>query len=241
MNKYFKIIVIASLPGIFLYTCKKDSPAEPAVDSGYNYLPAEIGSYVIYQVDSIHYDDANQNQHDTTRYLLKEKIADVYTDNSGKPALRIERLYKYYDPALPYDSISWSAPRIWHANKSATDFQKVEEDVRYLRLVFPAKEGKKWNGNLYNTLGEKEYEIVSADINESVNSISFDSVLTVKQFDQIDFIEYRYEQEKYARTVGLIFKQRDSLYFHQHDMNDTYPYDDTIGFTYRQKIISYGK
>ena len=66
-------------------------------------------------------------------------------------------------------------------------------------------------------------------------------MLTVKQFEQINIIEYRFEKEKYARNVGLIFKQRDSLSIQQHDGNDVPPFDDTVGYTFTQKIVSYGK
>jgi hypothetical protein len=232
MIKYFKIIFVFSLLGMFLYACKKDSPEVVHVDFGYNYLPEEAGRYIIYEVDSISYDDVSHPP-DTTRYLLKEVIDTIFIDNTGKPAMRIERYYKFHNDTVPYSVLPWTGPRVWFANKSSTDFQKVEENVRYLKLVFPAKEGKQWNGNIYNTLGEKDYEIISADKNEVINSISFDSVLTVKQFEQINFIEYRYESEKYARNVGLVYKERDSIY----DGGG----QDTIGYTYRQKIISYGK
>ncbi len=129
--------------------------------------------------------------------------------------------------------MNWEGPRVWYANRTATTAEKVEENKRFIKLVFPSQNGKEWDGNSFNSLGEKIYEIISSDESESVNSLSFDSVVTVKQFEQDDFIEYIYEMEKYARNVGLIYKVRDSLY----DGGGS----DTIGYTYRQKIVSYGK
>jgi hypothetical protein len=232
MKGMSRIVILLFLLGVFAYSCKKDPAAETPIDLGYNYLPDDVGRFIIYEVDSISYDDVS-GPPDTIRYLLKELIAAAFTDNTGKPALKLERYYKMYSDSIPYDSLSWIGPRIWSANKSSSDFQKFEENVRYIRLIFPVKEGKQWNGNSYNTLGEKEYEIISVDESANINSSSFDSVVTVKQFEQINFIENRYEEEKYARNVGLIYKQRDSLY---HGGGP-----DTTGYTFRQKIVSYGK
>ena len=216
----------------FIFSCKKDKPVEDPIDFGYNYLPDDTGRYIIYLVDSIHYDDVGGFT-DTFQYQLKEKIASTFIDNSGRTALRLERFWKNHIDSIPYDSINWQGPRVWFANKTSSAFEKVEENVRYLRLVFPMSEGKQWNGNAYNTLGEKEYEVVSADQTETVNNLSFDSAVNIKQFENINFIESIYESEKYARNVGLIYKQRDSIY--------TGGTPKKTGYSFIQKIISYGK
>lgn len=232
MRTLKRILFFSLLVGVFFYSCKKDPDPLPVLDMGYNYFPDDIGSYVIYEVDSIAYDDKSHAP-DTTRYLLKEVIESTFLDISGRPTLRIERYKKMYNDTVSYDSLPWTGPRIWFANKTSTTAEKVEENDRYIKLVFPSKVGKEWDGNTFNTLGQKYYEIISIDEAESVNSIAFDSVITVKQFEEINFIEYIYEAEKYARNVGLIYKVRDSLY----DGGTL----DTIGYTYTQKIVSYGK
>jgi hypothetical protein len=232
MRKLKYIFIFFTACGIAFYSCKKDKPVVQAIDHGYNYFPDEIGSYVIYEVDSIAQDDKS-NKHDTTRYQLKELIADTFTDGSGRPTLRIERYKKFYNDTVPYDSMNWVGPRVWYSNKTSTTAEKVEENIRYLKLIFPVTKGKHWDGNTFNTLGQKDYEMTSVDQSETINNNNFDSVVTVKQFEQIDFIEYIYEAEKYARNVGLIYKVRDSLY----DGGGS----DTIGYRYTQKIVSYGK
>jgi hypothetical protein len=232
MKQLQNIVSFFLFLGVLFFSCKKDAPAEPSVDFSYNYFPNEIGRYVVYQVDSIAQDDKS-NKHDTTQYLLKELIASSFLDNSNRPTLRIERYYKFYKKNIPYDSMNWIGPRVWFANKTTYTTEKVEENIRYLKLAFPMSKGKKWNGNVYNTFGRKEYEVMSLDQPETINAIDFDSVATIKQLKKIDFIEYIYEAEKYVRNVGLVYKVRDSLY----DGGTV----DTIGYMYTQKIISYGK
>lgn len=213
---------------LVLHSCKKDNPAQESIDFGYNYFPDDIGRYVIYSVDSIHYDLT----YDTVQYLLMEKIESTFLDNTNRPTLRLERYKKYYNDSIPYDSMQWVLTDIWTATKTNTTLEKKEENIIYVKLVFPAKEGKTWNGNTYNTLGIQDYEITSIDQPITINTINFDSVITVKQNEKIDFIENIYAEEKFARNAGLIYRQNDSLYFGT---------GDTVGYTVRQKIISYGK
>lgn len=230
-----KIITYTSVILFFIsgiYSCKKDAETTP-VDIGYDYFPDQVGSFIIYQVDSIGQDDVVETR-DTSRYLLKELVESIFIDNSGRPTMRIERYKKMYNPVVPYDSMSWVISDVWTANRTTTTAEKVEENIRYIKLAFPVAKGKKWNGNAFNTLGEKEYETMSIDKPETINNLPFDSVITVRQYQQINIIEYINEEEKFAKHIGLIYKRRDSLYWGGSP-------DDSIGYRFTQKIISYGK
>lgn len=240
MKKVVKIFLFVFFAVSMIFSCKKDKSTEQTQDLGYNYFPDDVGSYVIYEVDSIAYDDQAHTP-DTIHYLLKEIIADTFLDNTGRTTLRIERFYKMYNDTIPYESMNWIGPKVWTANKTQTTIEKKEENITYLKLIFPVKEGKLWNGNVYNSLGEKEYEMISVDEEETINNFYFDSVLSVKQFEEINIVKYQIETEKYARNAGLVFKQYDSLSFQPKDTSDFPPYDDTVGYTFIQKIKSYGK
>jgi len=50
------VLLFVLLP-LFYFSCKKDKPANESMDFGYNYIPDDVGSYIIYQVDSISFDD----------------------------------------------------------------------------------------------------------------------------------------------------------------------------------------
>lgn len=235
--KFIKKIFFIFL--VLLSFCKKDKTIQPSINYGYNYSPCIIGSYIIYQVDSIAQDDIS-NKRDTTRYLVKEYFASEFTDLSGRPAFHIERYFKHYKKNVPYDQMPWSASHVWYANLTTPGYEVVEENIRYIKLVFPVKEKIKWNGNLYNTLGVKEYKLDSVDVPLRIGKLAFDSVVVVKHFEDRNFIRYQLEKEKYARNLGLIYKQRDSISMSPHDAGDFPPYKDTVGYFFTQKIISYG-
>jgi hypothetical protein len=231
----FSRFTLLTCIGILVSQCKKDSPTNnPSVNFGYNYYPDEIGRYVVYEVDSIAYDD-KIHPPDTFRYLLKELITEKFPDNTGRPTLRLERFHKIYNDTVPYDSMQWLGPRIWTANKTVTTLERKEENIIYLRLIFPVQKGKTWNGNAYNTLGEKEYEIISAHEPGYLNNLYFDSVTTVKQYENVNLIETKYEIEKYAANVGLIYKHITSIYHEGDSINNKF------GYRFTQKIVGYGK
>ena len=231
-NKIFPYtIFFISIFIFFFFSCKKDKPVTASVNFGYNYYPNDVGHYVIYQVDSIYAN--NPNQFDSTRYQLKELIAATFLDNSGRPTLRMERYYKMFHFTTHTWDSAWSVPKVWSATRTQTTLERKEENITYLRFIFPPRLNTQWNGNVYNTLGDKEYQITSLDLHDVVGGMPFDSVALVSQFQSINLIQYQNEFEKYARNVGLIYKERDSLYFGTTT--------DTLGYKFKQQLLSFVK
>lgn len=223
---------------LFIVSCDKTKPAEKE-NLGYNYFPLQVGSYIIYQVDSIVKDD--KVARDTVfKFLIKEVIASEFTDNSNKSAFRIERYKKEYNPKVPYDALPWEIKQVWYANRTETVADRVEDNVRYTKLIFPAKEGAVWNGNAANTLGEKQYKIVSIDKPETITKNSLDSVVTVLQNNSENLVATNYSVEKYARNIGLVFKQEIILSKQPQNSSDTPPFDDTVVSSYRTyRLLDY--
>jgi hypothetical protein len=93
--------------------------------------------------------------------------------------------------------------------KTATTLEVVEEDIRFTKLIFPVKEDATWNGNANNTLGEWEYEYTYSDRAETINGTAFDNVLMVTQKDDKNknAIHREYYIEKYAKEIGLVYRE----------------------------------
>lgn len=244
--------------------CKKDP--SPAPDLGYNYFPDEVGRYAIYNVDSIHYNTFNLNvathitRGDTFRFQLKEKIESSYTDNQGRPALRLERYVKYYNSSIPYSAMPWILRDVWSETKTAKTAEKVEENERYIKLAFPVKEEQQWNGNAQNTNDAKIYSYEFFDLPRTIGNILFDSVAQVNHYNETSLVYWHYSSEKYARNVGLIYKRRIEVESQPNSDWSTdhaaYPYgNDTLiafynkpilqrvfsGYQYTSTVVSYGK
>jgi hypothetical protein len=240
--KNFKyIIILVALLGVT--ACKKK--VEDAPDVGYDYAPVTLGKYIVYDVDSTVYDDNNM---DTThyKYRIKEKLEENFTDNQGRPAVKLVRYIKMFNPDLSYDNIPWLLKDVWSLIRTSTTLEVVEEDVRFTKLIFPVKVDAAWNGNAQNTLGEWEYSYNYMDTRENINGTIFDNVAFVEQKDDKskNAIHRQYFIEKHAKNVGLIYREMKDLYSNKIKvLNGTpTPVETRIekGFIYKQIYVTHG-
>jgi hypothetical protein len=187
-------------------SCKRDPGLAP--DLGYNYFPDQPGRFVVYTVDSFFYNGITTPATViNTKFQIKEKIESVYTDNEGRPTMRLERYIKMYDPAVPYSAMSWTLKDVWAQNKTKKNVERVEENVRFVKLLFPVREDQVWNGNAKNTIGEENYKYEFFDLERTIGNIKFDSVLQVSQHNETSLVHQVYAEEKYARNAGMIYKR----------------------------------
>ena len=194
---------------LLLLSCHKDNPVA-AIDAGYNYFPSGIGHWIIYDVDSTYYEEGNGNVV-TLKYQLKEIIESTFDDNSGRPTQRIERYTRLFNPDTPYDQLPWQIAAVWTSNLTPALAERKEDNQTYIKLIFPPRAGKKWNGNASNAMDKWEYEYTAVDVAQTVN-LSFDSTLTVTQTGLNDpIINIQTSTEIYARNVGMIYKSFRSL------------------------------
>ena len=230
-------IMFVLTAAFFLFTaCKKD---QKIPDTGYSYFPNNIGHWCIYEVDSTVYDDF-QNDTFFYRYQVKEVVESYFTDNSGRQAMRIERYKRPYIDSIPYANLPWTISRVWTFVRTSSTAEKVEEDQRFIRLAFVPREDKKWNGNAFNTIGEWEYKYQSVDEPYMINTMNFDSTLSVIQKDDINLLNRRYYKERYARNVGMIEKNVIDVF--DDSLVVGVPVVDRIhgGVIYNIKLVSWG-
>jgi hypothetical protein len=219
-----KLFYIISAVAVIFSACKKDEKI--SVDQGYDYFPLNVGHTVIYDVDSIVYDDFFQPvQIDTFRFQIKEVVESAITDGQGRDAWRLERFIKT-------DTTDWQIRQVWTALVTTTTAEKVEENYRYIKLAFPLKENKTWNGNSYNNLGFREYRYNAINEPAQVGGINFEETAQVIQGDDENLIEKYYAEERYARNVGLIYKEII-------DVKKAVSQQITSGKIYRMKVSSY--
>lgn len=217
---------------------KKKIPADDSI-LGLEYYPVHSGKYVIYDVDSVVYTDLPR---DTLfyKYRIMEKLADSFTDNQGQEAVRLERYIKKFDPAKPYDSIPWMMKEVWMMNASQKNIQVVEGNVRFTKLIFPVQEKASWNGNVNNTLGEWSYSYDYIDKKEEINHNTLENVLKVRQKEYRTLISYQNYNEKYAKGIGLVYREITDLLSNVIIANK--PVENRIesGVIYKLTLVTYG-
>lgn len=229
MKKAFGFIFLAMIVIASCSKKKEEDYVQPYL--GHDYAGMEIGKYVIYDVDSFFYDDFTGTI-DTSIYQLKEIVDDKFIDLEGDDAFKIIRYRK------ESDTTGWVLTDVWQSKLTTTNYQKVEENVRFIKLIFPINKNDKWNGNIKNNLEEEEYEYTSVDQSENIGGNTLANVLTVKQVEEINLIEEKIFEEKYAKGIGLVYKK--SVDLTKEYNNSTGEFERSLGYDITMTLSSYG-
>ncbi len=173
------------------------------------------GKYIIYKLDSLLY--INFGQKDTTvSYQIKDSVAAEITDNIGRKAYRIFRF------------IRKTATGIWQPNNTFMTVQEdntiefVENNLRYLKLKQPLRDGFSWKGNSYidtyslnseyKYLDDWDYLYENMDATVAINGVQVANTITVNQRDEVignpadanSYSEKNLGFETYAKGIGLV-------------------------------------
>ena len=185
-----------------LLACKKSDYSNLSFIEAEPYFALKKGAYVDFEAVSISHSPQTSNTvlSDTNYFYLRYQIGDTLLDNLGKEAYQF--LVKRKDSVNEL----WNISDVWTANTTSNSCELVEENQRIVKLVSPIGESIKWNPNVYNSLTVEEFNY--SNINEyfSLNSLNFDSTITVVQCDERNLIRYCQKTEKYAKHIGLIYK-----------------------------------
>ncbi len=214
---------------ITLMSCDRTNDYKP-LNYGYNYYPIETGNYVIYHVDSLVYNDFTRET-DTFRYELKEEIGETFTDLEGRTNYVLRRSFR------PVGSNSWQLGDLWSLHRNDFVLERQEENVRLAMLVFPLKLNLSWDGNAFNSDESEAYQVTGIDQSLAFNGNSFDSTLTVLEYESENLIERRSSEKVYAREVGLVKISKEYIFTRTDGINPENDVDS--GFTYVATIIDY--
>ena len=228
MQKLISFAVVA-LVMLVVVTCKKSSIEPAPIDK--SYYPLQTGKYIIYDVDSITMSNFFDTT-DTAHYQVMEEVDVPYTEASGDTAYRIIRSRRE-DPGQ-----AWTITDIWSANLTEHTAEKVEENLRFIKLDFPVLLNKSWNGNSYIEtdspvayLSDWEYRYTEVDVPLAIGVLSFDSVVTVTQYDDENAIQKMLYVERYAKHVGMVYKEEQNY--------ETQPGQYPDGYILRMSIAEY--
>jgi hypothetical protein len=217
---------------VFIVACKKQEDKVPDYIKVDKYAGLEKGRFIIYQAIEINHTPATSTTviSDTFRYELKVVIEDTLTDDLGRIS------WKYLRYKRQNAQENWALSDVWTTLLAAENLEIVEENQRIIKLKSPIKNSTAWNENIYNNLGESvvSYEKINASF--SLNSLSFDSTVTVNQGEERNLISFVKKQEVYAKGVGMVYKYFKDLKIANFDTlniksgKELYLYPKLVGF-----------
>ena len=192
MKKIVGIIFILSV----VFSCKKDK--DTTIIYGYEYFPVEIGHFVVYDVVDIFHDLDLEPAHDTSRYQIKEVIAEVLIDNEGDTIQKIKRYIR------ANDTLNWTIQDIWTQKRTRSTAEVVEENDRYIKMIFAIAYNRTWNCNALNNEDIRECYYENIYEPYTVSGIVYDSTVIVEKRNFTSYIDFKREYDVYAKGVGKI-------------------------------------
>lgn len=175
----------------------------PQVDPGYDYFPLTTGSFREYEVTETRYALAQPAQ--TRNYQIREALGSKYTDASGQDVYPLEGSIR--------EGNTWRADSISLIWRTADRAFRSENGLTFVKIQFPVKEGLRWDGNLYNTLTERLFEIKKGNKPLTLGAFTFDQTLTVVQQNDSTLLSLHRSQETYARNIGLVRREQASVQY----------------------------
>ncbi|MFC2176371.1 hypothetical protein ACFLR1_05320 [Bacteroidota bacterium] len=242
MKKGFAITLVCCF---FLSSCYKKDVDLPEI--GLEYFPIDLGKFVEYKVDSVWQDDPiGQIGSGEVHYLLRDVNESSFTDEEGRQAIRVERSRKQKG------EVFWNIKDVWHRVRTSFFAEQNEENVIFVKLRFPVKNEKAWDGNARNTwksLQEiykqntvpQEWPYTCQNVHEpyTINGFTFDSTVTVLQIDRSAVFGLNvFAKEVYAKNVGLIHKEI-RMYDVQTNPSSTTD-TDSVGFSFEMVVTDFG-
>ena len=256
-NRFFTHLLLFSL--VILGTqCTRQTveiKSEPLI----SYVNLQPGKYIIYRLDSTVKIPFNDTGFVVHSYIVKDVIDKQITDNLGRASYRVIR---YMRDTASVAEENWQPNLTYMITPGAQTIEVIENNLRYQKLNMPIREFFTWGGNKYlenseplaaffsfnndNTMGGWEYYYEAVDHQEVVLNKRYDSVITVKQVDEtqnfpitdiMDFGRRDYSVEKYAKHIGLIYKELVMLEFQA--ANNVFPYGYKEGFSLKMQIVEH--
>ena len=214
-------VLAIALLSTLLISCNQQELEDITVDYGYEYFPLEVGRSWTYQVDSITFDPAvGGTAIDSFRTFLREVIVDTLLDAAGQTQYRVEQYYRRHD------SLPWQISKVLTMAREERRALRTEDNLKFVKMPFPIREGNRWDGNQFfdeqttyiPIKGEQvlmfkfwDYRVLDTEQSLQIGDFSFDNVVNIQNADFEDIYQLRNVEEKYAKDIGLSYRELNIL------------------------------
>lgn len=206
---------------LFITACNKKTDNGFNDAEGYSYYPLEIGKYILYDVDSIYWDDflrAEVHHRSQMRY----ECVDSFKNGTGQVSYVIN-VTERATPTSPYHP-----SEVIHVTLNNDRLIVNQQNMQFINLVFPIENGKTWDGlamiplehashfpeRFQNPAWSFEYSNKNVGFdpgnryyNNTVTVNHIDDSLNNPEEDSTAYAYKNYSTETYAQNVGMVHKE----------------------------------
>lgn len=216
-KKFLPVLLLLASFSTFFFACTKESDNKYGTERSRGYYPLEIGRYVVYDVDSIIWDDYTQVK-TTLNYQMRYTVADSFFDNANRKSYRIDVHLRRSD------SLPWNTHRVINVTPTNTGLEYTEANLRFLKLIFPVANNMEWKGNAMIPSGDQAYQYFQnwtyrySDHEKPFNNgkVLFDNTITVNQADEKlndpetmpdSYAFLTFAKEVYGYDIGMVYRE----------------------------------
>jgi hypothetical protein len=217
MKKIFAACIFFFI--VFNFGCSSSNTVEPFEGGGAEYMPLTIGKYFVYRVDSIQYDTMNGSGVvvDTQKLYYKDVVSDTFRNKEKQLVYTVDHFEKKsLNASFQLKNVFF----LYYANNQA---YRMEDNIE--KVVFPTPFSKPINWNAFSTANAftkleikgETLEPYSDKWNFSLISLNIPEVIEGKQYADIARFDgktntsntqrFRLSVEKYAKNIGLVYKE----------------------------------
>ncbi|MBF8962247.1 hypothetical protein I0P70_03225 [Pontibacter sp. FD36] len=201
------LVVLAA----FVAGCENKYKDPDPVAMGYDYYPLEVGQYRVYDVKETLYFSETPSERN---YQLRERIDTSFQDQTGKLVYKIVRSIR------SNATVEWLDDSVMTVTRHEQKVVLTRDNTRYIKLVFPVKNGLEFVGDLYNTWqvtdgktrdNKEVYTYENVGLSYEVAGESYPSTATVIQKFLTNSTRLDDRYEVYAEGIGLVHRVSDRL------------------------------
>lgn len=236
---YFVSYALAVLCCAGLATsCGKNETEDISLNYGLAYFPTDSSHYITYRVDSVLYSSFATGGRDTTTWEVKEQWNESFTDLQGKTARTLLRYQRPWGSTQLWSNI---VPTVWYAVHDSTRAERMEGEMRWIKLVFPLQNNSTWNATSYintdnanlSSFANWQFAYTAIDQAATIGGQTFPQTLTVERTNNDEnLVEKKLYKETYAKDIGSIYRQEWVLNLGDKDIASGLPWPERAGLGY---------
>jgi hypothetical protein len=242
MRKALLLLVVLAT---FVAACDNKYKDPDPQAMGYDYFPIEVGDYRVYDVMDIRFRD---NRGDTSRFQLRERVDTSFVDQTG------QLVYKIVRSTRPNDRSAWVDDSVMTVAKTERMVLLTKDNTKYVKMVFPVKEGTKWIADAYNSRflidnetkmkdRKEQYSYKNLDKSFSHGMHSYDRTVTVYPIVSNSSLSLDERFEVYGLGTGLVYRKFDRAIYSPCNSEGCLYGDDykLEGHERQETLIAHGK
>lgn len=195
-------IFLMLLAGLLFTACKHES-IQKEIEYGYEYFPLTAGAWKEYRVDSVIYSPFGV---DSNSWIFREVTDSIY-DAGDDTREAIINIY-----IRPYDSVLWNEGyKVISRYRGEDQAEEWTDNTRFIKLVFPIINDKRWDGNAMNIMGAQYYRYKATGYSSVIGGVQYNDLVKVVQQELSTLVSFDYDEETYCKNIGLIEARKEHL------------------------------